>query len=314
MEKNHSSKTEKVRFFKKILAASIDSSRPLLAQMVVTRRCNLTCGYCYEYDKVSKPVPFQILKERIDHLKKLKVVFITLNGGEPLLHPQIVDLVRYIHSLGIIPLMNSNGRILTRQLIEDLGNAGLYGIQISCDTMEDNEITSKSMKRLLPKLELLKIYATFRVRINSVLGSSPPQEVLSVAKIVVEFGFDFQCSIIRDDKGGAQNISEEAKEVYMQIRKLKSRLPMVLNDRFQLPLINGEEIKWKCRAGARHFEIDAAGLVHLCQPRTGEPSKPLLDYTKEDILFYFNQEKTCSKRCPIAYAHLASRMDKFRTQ
>ena len=61
----------------------MDPGRPVLAQIVVTRRCNLSCGYCYEYDKVSKPVPLDVLKSRIDHFKRLKVVFVTLNGGEP---------------------------------------------------------------------------------------------------------------------------------------------------------------------------------------------------------------------------------------
>src|SRR5215217_9339181 len=75
--------------------AALDRDRPIHAQVVVTRRCNLSCGYCYEYDKVSKPVPPEVLKARIDELKRLKTVFVTLNGGEPLLHPQITDLVRY---------------------------------------------------------------------------------------------------------------------------------------------------------------------------------------------------------------------------
>ena len=41
----------------KLAKAALDRDRPVLVQIVVTRRCNLACGYCYEYDKVSKPVP-----------------------------------------------------------------------------------------------------------------------------------------------------------------------------------------------------------------------------------------------------------------
>src|SRR4029077_13759660 len=44
---------------------------PFLAQMVVIRRCNLSCGYCSEYDKVSEPVPVEILEERLRKLKAL---------------------------------------------------------------------------------------------------------------------------------------------------------------------------------------------------------------------------------------------------
>ncbi len=38
---------------------------PFLAQLVVTRRCNLTCGYCNEFDRTSEPVPFDALAERL---------------------------------------------------------------------------------------------------------------------------------------------------------------------------------------------------------------------------------------------------------
>ncbi|HTN17900.1 MAG TPA: radical SAM protein, partial [Chitinophagaceae bacterium] len=103
-----------------LLKAAIDKDRPVLAQIVVTRRCNLSCGYCYEYDKVSKPVPLDVLKSRIDELKRLKTVFVTLNGGEPLLHPQIAELVRYIAESGMVPMINSNGHVLKEGLIRKL--------------------------------------------------------------------------------------------------------------------------------------------------------------------------------------------------
>jgi MoaA/NifB/PqqE/SkfB family radical SAM enzyme len=70
-----------------VAAAAIDPDRPLVTHLVITRRCNLSCGYCFEYDKVSKPVPLDVLKVRIDHLAKLRSIFVTLTGGESLLHP-----------------------------------------------------------------------------------------------------------------------------------------------------------------------------------------------------------------------------------
>ncbi|HTL83224.1 MAG TPA: radical SAM protein [Bacteroidia bacterium] len=300
--------------YKNVMKAAFDPMRPLLAQLVVTRRCNLSCGYCYEYDHISKAVPLDVLQSRIDEFKRLKVVFVTLNGGEPLIHPQISELVRYIGESGMIPMMNSNGRILNAKLIMQLNDAGLYGIQISCDSLEDNEVTKKSLKRLKPKLDLLKTYADFKVRINGVFGSTPPSEVLTLAKTILDYGFDFQCSLIRDETGAAITLSQEFRDVYMEIRKMKGRLPAFLNDSFQLPLINGENSKWKCRSGARHFEVDADGFVHLCQPRTKDYSKALTEYTLEDIKQNFYMEKTCSARCPVAYAHLGSRLDGFRNQ
>ena len=56
---------------------------PFLAQLVVTRRCNLACGYCTEYDKTSDPIPFGVLKERMAKLRYLRTWALSLMGGEP---------------------------------------------------------------------------------------------------------------------------------------------------------------------------------------------------------------------------------------
>jgi hypothetical protein len=53
---------------------------PIEAQLIVTRRCNLSCGYCSEYDGSSPPIPLETLKERIDALHRLRVVNIAPLG------------------------------------------------------------------------------------------------------------------------------------------------------------------------------------------------------------------------------------------
>jgi hypothetical protein len=80
--------------------------------------------------------------------------------------------------------------LLTRDRIRALGRAGLYALQISVDNVRPNAVTRKSLRPLLPKLRLLADCATFRVRINTVLGSGPPEEALEVARAAVALGFD----------------------------------------------------------------------------------------------------------------------------
>jgi len=53
---------------------------PVEAQLIVTRRCNLSCGYCTEYDKVSEFIPLEVLKRRIDALHRLRVINIAMLG------------------------------------------------------------------------------------------------------------------------------------------------------------------------------------------------------------------------------------------
>jgi MoaA/NifB/PqqE/SkfB family radical SAM enzyme len=298
----------------KVLGAAADTDRPLVTHLVITRRCNLSCGYCFEYDKVSQPVPLADLKARIDHLAALKSVFVTLTGGESLLHPDAIELVRYINDKGMVPFLNTNGYLLTKQIIEGLNDAGLYGLQLSIDNAKPNAISKKSLKPLMPKLRLLALHAKFHVRINTVLGSSPPAEALEVARTVVAFGFDSNCSLVRDETGALITPDPDTRAAYDQIRTLGRRLPSFLDDDYTRKLLDNGTMDWKCRAGARTFLVDEHGNVHLCQPRMGSPGTPLLDYTVEHIRREFNAPKPCAKTCPIAYAHHASKLDGWRSQ
>ncbi len=87
----------------KVAARVLTSTRrPLLAHLVVTRYCNLECAYCFEYDKVSKPVPLPDLLDRVDALARLGTQIVTLTGGEPLSHPDHDAVVRRIRDHGMM--------------------------------------------------------------------------------------------------------------------------------------------------------------------------------------------------------------------
>ena len=297
-----------------LVSAAFDTTRPLVTNLIITRRCNLSCGYCFEYDKVSPPNPLATLRERIDHLARLRAVFVTLTGGESLLHPEADALVAYVRERGMTPFLNTNGFLLTVDWIERLNRAGLHALQISVDNVHPNATSKKSLKTLLPKLQLLAEHARFRVRINCVLGSSPPAEAVEVARVALGLGFDVSTSLIRHGDGSAKPLDAETRAAYEQIRALGSRAPRYLSDDFTLRLIEDGTADWKCRAGARTFHVCEDGLVHLCAPRVGSPGIPLAEYTAEHIRRAFDTPKPCAASCPIAYAHHASRLDRFRGQ
>ena len=285
-----------------------------MAHLIVTRRCNLSCGYCTEYDKVSPPVSRATLTARIDQLARLRVVFVTLTGGEPLLHPDLPAVIAHVRARGMTPVMNTNGYLLTAAWIQRLGEAGLYAMQISVDNVTPNATTMKSLKTLLPKLRLLSAHASFRVRVNTVLGSGPPEEALEVARTALALGFDAKCSLVRNPDGSLAAQDARARAVYDQIRRLGRRAPSYLSEDFQLPLLDDGQLAWKCRAGARVFHVCEDGLVHLCAPKWGAGAVPLADYTVDDIRRAFDAPKPCATTCPVAYAHQASRADAWRPQ
>src|SRR6266566_9520940 len=148
---------------------------PFLAQIVVIRRCNLSCGYCSAYDKSSEPVPVQVLENRLRKIKELGTFGISLTGGEPTMHPDLPRIIRRCRELRFYRTsMITNGFFLNPEMIETLNQAGLQKMQISIDGVHGNETTQKVLNNLKKRLQWLRDHARFPVVISSVIGASPP--------------------------------------------------------------------------------------------------------------------------------------------
>ncbi|HTM20365.1 MAG TPA: radical SAM protein, partial [Kofleriaceae bacterium] len=258
--------------------ALLEPHRPVLANLVVTRRCNLSCGYCHEYDQVSPPVPTEVLRERIDHLARLRTVLVTLTGGETLLHPDIAALVAHVGARGMTALLNTNGFLLTRGRIDALNDAGLFGMQLSIDGVRPTAVSRKAFKTLLPKLELLAEHARFRVRVNTVLGACPPEEAVAVARAVNALGLEAKCSLARDQAGALLPVDDAGRAAYDEIRSLERDVSSYLSEDFQVTLLRQGRVDWKCRAGARYFHVSEDGLVQYCPAHAGRGGIPLADF------------------------------------
>lgn len=216
-----------IRLALKIGWALVHQSHPFLAQVIVTRRCNLACTYCNEFDSISAPVQSDVLRRRIDLLANLGTAVITFSGGEPLLHPEIDTLIAHARKRGAMATMITNGYLLTHELIQKLNRAGLDHLQISIDNIEPDNVSKKSLRLLDKKLVWLADQARFNVSINSVLGAgnANPGEALEVARRARELRFASSVAIVHDGHGRLRPLSGEAKAVYDQIRRMSgSRL------------------------------------------------------------------------------------------
>src|ERR1700749_5060268 len=160
----------RMREWRMILRGVASTDHPVMAHIIPIRRCNLSCAYCNEYDDYSKPVPLDTLKYRLNLLGQLKTGIITLSGGEPLLHPELDEVIRHIRSVGALAGLITNGYFLMPDRIQRLNEAGLDYLQISIDNVMPDDVSKKSLKVLDKKLQMLADHACFHVNINSVLG------------------------------------------------------------------------------------------------------------------------------------------------
>ena len=291
--------------------------RPLLVQLVVTRRCNLACGYCSEYDDVSPPVEAPVLERRIDHIARLGTLILTLTGGEPLLHPKLDQLIARASAHGIVCTMISNGYPLTREWIRRLNDAKLSLLQMSVDNMEPNEFSQKSWSQIRKKLELLKEHATFAVNINAVLGSSNLEQTRQVVAGVRELGFFMTVGLMHDDKGQIDPglLRERLAATYEEMQRAsKKSIFHRTGEGWEWDMLQDGSSPFKCRAGGRYLYVDEFGTVNYCSQRRGEPGIDLLDYTADDVEREFYTAKGCEAQCTIGCVRRASAFDGWRTQ
>src|SRR5579864_7194344 len=172
----------RARELRGVVRGLVSTRHPLLVHIIPTRRCNLACTYCNEFDDVSNPVPTEEMFRRIDRLGEMGTGVITISGGEPLLHPDLDAIIARIRKNGIIAGLITNGYLLVADRIKRLNRAGLEHLQISIDNVMPDDVSKKSLKVLDKKLQLLAEHADFHVNINSVVGSGvrDPEDALAV--------------------------------------------------------------------------------------------------------------------------------------
>src|SRR6516164_5995487 len=299
----------------RMIARGLTSTKHvILAHIIPTRRCNLACGYCNEYDDFSPPIPTEEMIRRIDRLAYLKTAIVTISGGEPLLHPDIEKLIQRIRHHDMIAGIITNGYLLTPKKIQALNEAGLEHLQISIDNIQPDEVSVKSLKVLDKKLQYLAEYADFAVNINSVIGGGikSPEDAVTITNRALALGFASSLGIIHDGSGSMKPLNRREEAVYREIKQYGKQSYSRFNYWFQENLARGEPNDWRCRAGARYLYICEDGLVHYCSQQRGYPGIPLERYTVEDIRREFLTEKGCAPHCTVSCVHQVSFIDFWR--
>ncbi len=101
-----------------------------------TNQCNMACPHCYSSAKYKKPkddlTPEQAL-QAIDRLAEGGVRILIFSGGEPLLRPDLPDLIAYASERGLACQLSSNGVLLDEKRVQVLKHAGVRYVGVSID-------------------------------------------------------------------------------------------------------------------------------------------------------------------------------------
>ncbi len=277
--------------------------KPLQCSLYVTDRCNLDCAYCTEYNN-SRPHPtLENLKIWIRKIRDLGTMRIALVGGEPLLHPNIVEIVRYCRKLGFATSLTTNGFLLTRKLVAALEDAGLQVLQISVDRMTPSAITKKSFKTILPKLDYFRD-SKISLHITGVICQDTLADSRAVLETGLSRGIPTEVRLVHADplsrfrvERGSREELEEFVDSMIERKRRGEKIhtsEAILN--YQRSLLRGEHVEWTCMAGYKLFFVSAQGKFWICS--MVHTDKDIMDVTLEDLYANY-RKKSCQQGCGV---------------
>lgn len=102
-----------------------------------TSACNLACDGCYRENIPHSHKSMDVVREEIEVFKRLRNADgVSIAGGDPLMHPEIVEIVRVVNEAGMKAIINTNGGGLTRELLKELKKAGVMGFTFHIDSKQ----------------------------------------------------------------------------------------------------------------------------------------------------------------------------------
>jgi len=251
----------------------------------LSSRCNLECRLCVNKDIPSNlkgDMDLNLYKKIIDEVQGHVYDINLFHRGEPLLHPDIIEIIEYANKKGIKTRIHTNSTLLSQDLSKKIILAGLDLISLSFDgytkkTYEKNRVNANYTKSLKNIINFLKL--------KKELNSKKPFTILQV----MEF----------DEELRSQDFEEQKKQFLdnfygLPLDKLVIRKPHNWGGLLDIEGI--EKIDKKnsrlipCTFPWYSLTIFFNGEVYLC-PQDFDGKILLGDLKKESILDIFNGEE-----------------------
>ena len=122
-----------------IVPKTASERRPIVVWNI-TRACNLKCVHCYNDSGASKAddeLPTEEAKVVLDDLVQFGVPSVLFSGGEPLMRPDLFELIGYAVERGLRAVISTNGTLITTEMAKKIKQHGVSYVGISLDGIGD---------------------------------------------------------------------------------------------------------------------------------------------------------------------------------
>lgn len=266
--------------------------KPVYVKFKLVWTCNLRCAMCNHWrERRAAPLRIDRLRAVVDELAALGCRKIHITGGEPTLHPDLVEFIAHSAGHGLRVTMTSNGTLIDKDRAKQLAAAGLHGVNISIDS-PDRHLHDRirgvkgSWKATVAGAGYLAHYLkTGKVRINTVVGRKNYESMIDLPAFAAGLGAGsinmIPMDIHTDDVRplSARQIRHFNSDIAPVIAEQALAAGLIKNEREAYPFGLGEpEIAHsriaqyaqgyydhhRCYAPWTHALIDHVGQVKVC--------------------------------------------------
>lgn len=250
----------------------------------IIENCPLQCIYCLpNASRTSENrsiLKLSKIKEVIDDAKNLGARNLVLSGGEPLLHPDIYEIIKYAYNVGYYDVkLSTKGTLINKDIAFRLRQAGLKQIQVSIDSNIPNKYeymvgTEKTYNKMLQGLYQL-MYFNFKIIVKSVITKYNINDIPNLCEEMISNGVDRFSAELVIPIGRAQ---KQMLPSLNEFNALKGKL-IEIEKKYKIPYNILSYRKYgetcKCSAAINQLAVFSNGDVSLC-----ERIAPLINYLK----------------------------------
>jgi MoaA/NifB/PqqE/SkfB family radical SAM enzyme len=240
----------------------------------LTYRCNLDCFFCYN-DVAAKgtPMSFDDYRTLLQDLADMRVLNVTLTGGEPLAHPDFFRIGACARELGFVVRVKSNGHALSGRTLDRLvAEVDPFVIEVSlhgavAETHDRQTRVPGSFVRLIDNVRAM-VERGCRVKVNSTLTLWNEEETAAMYALCDALGvplrFDLQVSPRDDGDRSALVIAPSAAGVQRLLRVETERSLRFEDCAPPAGSSPGARPEKHCGAGSAGIAVDPYGNVYPC--------------------------------------------------
>lgn len=268
--------------------------------LYITERCLQNCRFCFNWKVDGKQeavdMEYTDIRYILEESRLKGHRYLTITGGEPFLHPHIIDVIDYAHDLGFMINILTNGLLIDENLVAEMRGKFRLRIRVSLDgaSKEVHEYArgNNTFDRVLMTIRLL-IKNRFHVGIGFTVYEENIAEIEAAVRLCIDYGCAYIrfSPVVRIQKGKQAAVNMELHEMALtQIIETQLKYSQYVDlqgpsaDNFSLPV---ESLTTKrCEAGVNFFAINPDKVILPCPLIRPNPTICRKTFTGKDDFYW----------------------------